>query len=157
MEGTVSARRPVDTELLRLAAKTKTLMRGSLVRHAEIERWTGVRKNEPPWKRLIWLWKSWAIRERNISIVSEPGIGYRLATVDQQLDFAVRLEKAGGRRLERAIIAAGVIPENLLSAEGKVFRLAFVGGINRVQVVRLEAEAERKLSPPTDLPRLGVW
>jgi hypothetical protein len=158
IQGLVSTRYPIDKELSQLKEKTGDMQRDVLVKHKEIEEWTGLEKDVSPWQKLIKHWKAWMLSEHKIAIVSEPGVGYRLATVEQQFDFATRLERSGGRRFSKSLLVAGVMPKDILTDEGQRYQLAFVSDVQSIQSLRKEKRAERKslLSATVALPRLGV-
>ncbi len=154
----LSNRHPIDKELNALKEKTLGLERGALVKHRDIEEWTGLTKDKTPWQKLIKHWKKWMIESRQIHLISEPGVGYRLPTVDEQIFSAVRYEKQSARRIHKATVVAGVIPTDQLSPAGQSFQHAIVNDGREIRALMKEKSAERKslLSQQPTLPRLGA-
>lgn len=152
-----TTRWPIDEELKKLVEATKEQPRGSLVKHSEIEAVTGLTRDVAPWQKLIRHWRNKMRATRQIEIISEPGIGYRLATVDEQMQLAMRLEKSGGRRLGKAKIAAGSVEPSELTDEGRQLQDKIVADIDRVQLLQREQRAERRslISMQPALPRLA--
>ena len=156
--GIITQRRPIDREMAAIKKLTESLGRGDLVKTVEIEKATGIKKGEYPWPRVIKHWKAWFQQGQGITPVAEPGIGYRLPTVEQQAEHALRLEKSGGRRLAKAAVVVGVIDVDELNDTGKALQKRLVDDVKRLQHVRKEQAAERRplLSAHQALPRLRV-
>ena len=157
-------RRPIDEELAKLKAATHDLPRGSLIKHTEIEGATGLQHHDasgqikPPWGKLIRKWKQGFLKDCGIQPVSEPGVGYRLPTVEEQMEAGMRLESASGRRLNKAMAVVGMIPVAQLNEDGQRLQTKIVGDIRAMKGLKKELHAERKslLSRQPVLPRLSA-
>lgn len=154
----LSNRYPIDKETEAIVAVSNKLERGALVKRGEIETTTGLKYEVYPWQRLITAWKKRLLGERGIALLAEVGVGFRLATVDEQFAKADRVEKSGGRRQNFAAGMVAVIPSSELSDAGNSLQKEMVSANNAVQTLRKEKAAERKslLSMQPSLPRLGV-
>jgi hypothetical protein len=84
-----------------------------VISYSQIEKVTGPR-HQCRAMTIIGAWKKRAMRERNILLVAEPRIGYRLADPTQRINYSGAMATAGRRRLMRsATIAAATAADRL--------------------------------------------
>lgn len=158
MKTFLTKRIPIDNELKSLMEHVKDMPRGSLIKHEDIESVTSLERDTPAWRKLIVHWKKTMMRTRSIEPRPEPGIGYRLPTVEEQFGMAISMDKQAGRRINHAAALAGVIPTDQLTEDGRKLQSLFVGHADALQKTRKEQIAERKtlVAAYKPLPRLGM-
>jgi hypothetical protein len=154
----LTKRIPVDKELKALLEISDQLERGALIKYGEIETATRLEKDTAAWAKVIRLWRKATLEKRQIVITCESGVGYRLATVNDQVDVGGRLEKQADRRMHKAAVVVGVIPAELLNEEGLAFQSKFVDQAGAVRQSIKENRAERKtlLIAFQPLPKHGI-
>lgn len=154
----IVTRHVIDRELELMRVLTRTLKRGSLITHAEIEAATGFKRDAAPWPKLIKQWKVWAMDELKIALKSEPGIGYRLCTEQEQIEVALRLERQGVKRVVKAGMTAGVVDPATLSAPLAALQSDVVAASVKVKSDHNVRISERKslLSRQESMPRIEL-
>lgn len=146
----------ITKELAALFEHTKTMPRGTLIEHAEIERVTGIKRGPLPWGLLIPKWKKKVFRELHIYVKSVKGVGYKFTTVtEQRVEESERLDQAADRKRKEACKVVAVIPLAELDEEGRAFQAARAEQLaSQLAVSRADrAKARCWLSSPETLPR----
>jgi hypothetical protein len=80
------AKRDYSTELAALGRLFSGKQRGDLITHAEIEQATKLKQNVSPWNTVLNKFRRGYLRDIGIALRSEKNVGYRLLTVQQQIE-----------------------------------------------------------------------
>jgi len=148
----------LDKQVADLTEYTLKKERGDLIKHEEIIEVTGLARGVSPWTAFIKRWKKAVMDAERIVLRSCPGIGYRLANFEGQIEAAIRKEKSSMRGLMVAGLWAGVLPEGELSEGLKVLQKSIVFRATQSRLEFNTTIAERKaiLSKQESLPRIEL-
>jgi hypothetical protein len=90
--------------VLALMAEAENLSRGDLMSFALICEATGLERGVAPWQTVIDKFKTAHEKKRGITIWSEPGKGYRLCSVEEQVkECPRRRRRMAARQLSKGI------------------------------------------------------
>jgi hypothetical protein len=132
----------ISDQIAALFDACKSLNRGDILHHEVTQRILGVPPNHERWKYCIARLKGRVLRKLGITLWSEYGVGYRLLTVDDQLE-APRWRKR--RMLRQAVKArddAKLLPREGLTLHQRRRRILEVNLATR-ELERIRADMER--------------
>lgn len=111
---------PVDTEVKRLVELTEPLGRGDILTYEDIETCVGFGRvadtDRYQFNRCVAKWKRAVLESRGIAIGAVSTVGYRLMTVDEQLERAARKAACGARSDRQATRMVVLMKDSELDA-----------------------------------------
>lgn len=141
----------VEAAVETLYSRLQTMNRGDTITHREITQITGQSYKGPLWKQIIIKAKRRLRNDRGIVLINEHALGYRLATVQEQLTVVPqRRFRESRRRMRLAEKEAGCTPDEEMSDHQRKLKLAMLktAGEN-ARKVAADARAMAAFSQPT--------
>ena len=118
----------IDDKAALILAAADPLCRGDVIPFEAIERIADMVRDGEKWSTLVRALKRRMLRSRRIALWPVPNVGYRLCTVDEQLNMlAESRQRRAGRQLSRTLVEVGALPHGELTLHEK-----------RIKSVRME-------------------
>lgn len=142
----------IDHHVDRILRETADRTRGDVIRHEEIQKWTGVRYETECWQTIITKLKRRFLRERKIELWSVTGVGYKLSTLTEHLhDNVVKRQLRASKQVRRSIFALEHLPSEELPPHD---RLALHQRL--IAMRQLDAHARAEMSQDAALRRVEI-
>lgn len=154
-----ATKRDITKELKKLIEATESLPRGTLVTYEDMEKITGLFRDERPFKLIIRKWKRKIKDLRGVEVLPSvpPGVGYRFLGVDEQLVVQpAKLKKHAVNKINKAAACIGSIPDEELDEAGKSFRVVVLDQLAELKEKdkSQRAAVNSLLSAPKVLPKI---
>lgn len=120
-------------------ALTRTMDRGQVLSHDEVQVVLGVPPHAHPWDLVMRKVARRLLRERSIALWPNYVGGYKLCTVAEQLQLPTERLRRAGRQARKGRIAVEAIPDRALSTAQRHAR-AFLVARNRETELRIQMD-----------------
>lgn len=134
---------------------SKSLGRGQVIPWDSIESFMGLDRSHSKTKTLVGKLKRKMEKERGITLWSEPTVGYRLCTAEEQLTVCPeKRSRRAFRQLRKGINHVTAIPDADLTTQGRMLKSQRIENNKRaLRQVRASRKADAVLSKPTSSNR----
>jgi len=113
----ITANMPTKVDTDRLMSLASKFNENDLIPYDDIEQAIGFEKKSNRFRSVVTSWKKRLMREKNIFLVCEPNIGYRLAPPDLRVEEAAQRVTYGRRLIMRASTLAATTDRARLSED----------------------------------------
>jgi hypothetical protein len=127
------------------------LNRGEILTHEQIQSVLGVGPHEGRWDHIVGRVRRRLEKERGIATWPETTVGYKLATVQEQLvDIPKRRQQRGMRQLRRGRKSVLALPEKSLTMNQRRIRATTIDSVREAERhLRREMKVQKTLATPT--------
>jgi hypothetical protein len=142
-----------------LARKVQKLMdycehyeRGATISHRKITEVTNEPYKGAQWGQMIRKWEKRLLKERNVALKNEHGHGYKLATIEEQLnEIPIRHQEKGIKQYKSGRKKATAIPVDNLTDNQRLIQTKRAQGMTTVMKgMRKELKVQRALIAPQE-------
>lgn len=145
----------------RLMAEYGDQPRGTVVSHDEIAEVSGIGYMTLHWSGTITRWRKRMLKEKQIELIGERGVGYAFATIDRQVnEMADRRQWSAVRQYNRAATACRVIDDATMTPRYRQIRqarLQYLASVKAAAMEALKGQEQACYSPtPISVPKRPI-
>jgi hypothetical protein len=144
---------PTDFEIRKLTEHFTDIqsLRGSTIKHEELERVTGLKRDTSRYKTVVVRWRKKVARETGIEIRGDLrgdiGVGIRVLSASEQLEYSGDLDQHAGRKVRHSHRAVANIADSDLTEQERKIKDHRILAAKHVYSAMIESRQFRSLAP----------